>query len=159
MVLVLGVGYAVVSTTTLSIDGSAAAKDRQLDVVISAADPTSGTAYGTVSNPVDKTATITVTDLDIKAPNNTATVTYTITNRESDVAAKVYVGANGISNSNSTYFGASTSIDGESKAITIQPGASATMTVTVNLLAMPYESGTNTSTIGVTITADPVAAS
>ena len=157
MVLVLGIGYAVVSSVTLDVTGTAATETKDLDVVISAANPndTTGITYGTVSNPVDTHATIKVTDMT--GISDTRTVTYTVANRESDLSAKVYVAsASDIKISKSEFFDVATSITGVANAITIPAGGSATFTVTVSLSKMPITAGDSSTTIGIDITADPV---
>jgi hypothetical protein len=160
MVLVLGVGYAVVSSISLTVSGSAETVTKNLDVVISAASPTSGNTYGTVSNPADKTATITVTGMT--GTSDTRTVTYTVQNKETDLDAKVYVDSssdivvkNSDNSANSSHFTVTTSITGESNAITVPAGGTRTFTVTVGLSAMPIEGNDSTANITITLTADP----
>ncbi len=157
MVLVLGVGYAVVTSVNLNITGTANTETKDLDVVISAANPndTTSNTYGTVSNPVDTNATITVKNMT--GLSDTRTVTYTVSNRETDLDAKVYVktAASDITVSKSDYFNVVTSVDGVGNAITVPAGSTATFTVTVSLKKMPIESTDSSTDITIKLTADP----
>ena len=156
-VLVLGIGYAVVSAVSLSVTGTAAAATSDLDVTITAATPTAAPTIGAVSSPADKNATFTVTGMT--GLSDTRTITYTVSNNESDVSAKVYVAtpATDITVTNSEYFDVATSIDGVANAITIPHGQTATFTVTVSLKKIPLTNETNSSgNCTITITADPV---
>ena len=156
MVLVLGVGYAVISSTSLLVNGTAATETRDLNVVISAASPTTGDTQGAVHSPADKSATITVTNMT--TTSDTRTVTYTVTNNEDDADAEVYVNtpATDIVVSNSTYFNVTTSIDGSSNKITVPAKGTNTFTVTVSLKKIPVASADSTTDITINITADPV---
>ena len=158
MVLVLGVGYAVVSSVNLTVSGTAETETKDLDVVISAANPSDNTTdtYGTVKNPADKTATITVKNMTGTA--DTRTVTYTVKNNEEDLAAKVYVKtpASDIVVGKSDYFNVVTSVDGVGNAITIPAGGTDTFTVTVTLKKVPIETSDSSTDITITLTADPV---
>ncbi len=154
MVLVLGVGYAIVNSTNLTVTGTAGTETRNLDVIISAADPTSGAYYGTTNN--STSATITVTGMS--TVNETKTVTYTVSNRESNLDATVYVESqSNIVVSKPSYFSATTSITGSGNAITVPANSTATFTVTVKLDAIPIESADSTTDITITIKADPAA--
>ena len=160
LVLVLGVGYAVISQVTLTVTGSAQAAETDLKVAITAASPAQNvndstqTHYGTVSSPADLTATFTVKGLS--QATTSRTITYTVTNSDS-VAAKVYKKA--ISGTNE-YFTATTNIETEQDAITIQPNSTGTFTVTVTMSKAPIASGDSTlNNITVELNAVPVAAS
>ena len=159
-VLVLGIGYAVVSSVDLKITGTAATETKDLDVVISAADPSDNTkdTFGTVSTPVDKNATITIKNMT--GLSDTRTVTYTVSNRESDLDAKVYVNAaSDIVVSKSEFFNVETSITGSANAITVPAGGTNTFTVTTKLIKLPIQESDSTTDITITIKADPVAKS
>ncbi len=152
MVLVLGVGYAVVSSVDLTITGTAGTETKNLDVVISAASPndTSADVYGTVTNPAGLTATIHVANM--QAVGETQTVTYTITNNETDVAASILKKT--ITVDKSEFFSVTTSVD--SNPVVAQANGTATVTVTVTLIKMPIEAADSTANITVTLTASAV---
>ena len=152
MVLVLGVGYAVISGVTLTISGSASTETRDLDVVISAATPNDNTkdVYGEVSNPNDLNATIHVANM--KAVNETQTVTYTIKNNETDVAAEI--SKKSISPASNEYFEVTTSVD--SSTVTAQPNGTTTVDVTVKLKKIPLESSAASTDITVQLNAEAV---
>ena len=157
-VLVLGIGYAVISSVNLTVTGTAAAKERDLDVVISAASPTVAPTIGAVSNPVDKSATFTVTDLE--NTSDTRTITYTVKNND-EVAADVYLeSASNIvfaTAANAAYYDDTTSITGSANKITVPAGGTNTFTVTVKLKKVPTEeANSNSGTVTITITAAPV---
>ena len=155
LVLVLGVGYAVINSVSLSVTGTAATESKDLDVVINAATPTTGTTQGAVSSPANKSATITVTGMT--GTSDSRTVTYTVKNNESDVDAKVYVdAAEDIVVSKSSFFSVTTSITGEANAITVPAGGTETFTVTVGLKKLPVASADSSTDITITITADAV---
>ena len=161
-VLVLGIGYAVVSSINLTISGSAAMKAVDLNVgfngVVSS-DVThattgataSGSNSGTTTTGV-RTATISVADL--AAVNDYVTVTYTVQNYETDVDATVYV--SNISNDKSTYFEVTTDADGSSNKKTVaKNNGTTTIEVKVKLKARPTVAADNQATITITLTADP----
>ena len=154
-VLVLGIGYAVISNVSLTVSGSASAAERDLDVVISAASPNDSTAdtYGTVNSPANKSATFTANNLT--RTTDTRTVTYTVTNND-EVTAYVYIAdASAIENSNSTYFDVSTSILGTTSGnvLTIASGQTATFTVSTHLTSVPVDAQSTTITVTLTATA------
>ncbi len=157
-VLVLGIGYAVISSVNLTVTGTASAAERDLDVVISAATPTEAPTIGAVSNPVDKNATFTVTGLT--NTTDSRTITYTVSNRD-EVAADVYLeSASNIvfaTAANEAYYDVTTSITGSANKITVPAGGTNTFTVTVKLKKVPTESANSSSgNITITIKADPV---
>ena len=154
-VLVLGIGYAVVSNVTLTVSGGANTATRDLDVVISAANPndTSADTYGTVTNPAGLTAEFHANNLT--RTTDTRTVTYIVTNND-EVTAYVYIeSAAKISNSNSTYFDVSTSILGTTSGnvLTIASGQTATFTVSTHLVTVPVDAQSTTIEVQLTATA------
>ncbi len=161
-VLVLGVGYAVVSTVTLTISGSATMAPVELNVGFNgtvSGDVTNATTgatatgsnSGTSSTGV-KTATLTVTNL--AAVNDYVTVTYTVQNYETDVDANVYV--SNIANDKSSFFEVTTDSTGSAnkKAVTKNNGTN-TITVKVKLIARPTTAADNEATITITLTGEP----
>ena len=165
LVLVLGVGYAVVSSTTLTINNATAtAKDTELKVVYDGVN--SGTTTGengkvtAISSPNDsKTATFEITDLVL---NEIVSAEFEIKNKETDVNASIAVPT--ITNNKSTYFqvkvyyqtsgGSYTEWTG---AQTLNAQATAKVKVEVKLIKTPIESTDSTATISVSYVASPTA--
>lgn len=152
LVLVLGVGYAVVSSVGLTISGTANVKETALKVSFNGITTTSDT---TGSNKVTATADdgslsakISVNDLEL---NDTVTATYTIKNEETDVDASISQAS--ISNDKSDYFQVTTDLG---TAKTIGAGQTDTVTVTVKLIKTPVLEDDSTANIKVNLTATPV---
>lgn len=154
LVLVLGIGYAVVSSQNLSITGSATVAESTLDVSFEGTTSTDGD--GTTTATATKgalTANITVSDLN--AIGDTATATYTIQNLETDLNADILLAdENGIVNDKSEFFEVTTSVD--DTATTVEAEGTATVTVTVKLIKMPIETADSTANITVNLVASPV---
>lgn len=157
-ILVLGIGYAIVSDVNLTISGTLSTPEEALDVVISAAtpnaaatgDPIPAHAFGTVTAPAGLTATITAL-LDTVGASGQKTVTYTIKNNETDVDALVTLSSIKFGEADSDeYFTCTTSLG---SGITVPAGSTATFTVTVGLQKMPIESTDATKTVTVTLNA------
>lgn len=150
LVLVLGVGYAVVSSVDLKFGGSATVKDAELKVDIEkVVDATTGDA--TISHTLAEHGsedTFTITDMVL---NETYTITYTVKNHETDVAATLAEKV-ALTNSNSEYFDASYSITDANLAA----GAETTVVVTVKMKKTPVVEDYNSTTIGFELTASPV---
>lgn len=150
LVLVLGVGYAVVSSVNLDISGTAKVKGTDLKVsfngttTVSSADKVTATATDGTLN-----ATIAVKDLTL---NEAVTATYTIKNEETDVNASVVKAS--IENDKSAYFEVTTDVDSSAK--TIDAAGTGTVTVTVKLIKTPVADTDSTATIKVNLTASPV---
>lgn len=149
LVLVLGVGYAVVSDVVLTINGSASVGTEDLKVSFEgtvAADQgvTASATKGSL------TGNIEVTGLD--HIGDTATATYTIQNLETDVAAEIT--KESITVSNSGYFKVTTSVDND--ALTIARNNTGTVTVTVELIKMPITAEESTTSITVKLNAAAV---
>lgn len=153
-VLLIGIGYAVISDLTLTISGTASAQANpdNFDVKFTG-EPTKG-GQGTTTATIDKatdpkgrTATINVTGLTAKG--DTATATYTVTNASKDLTADLSVEVT--TNSNSTYFKVTPELAQES----ITAGTETTVTVTVELLKTPVTAD-ESANITVTLTASPV---
>lgn len=150
LVLILGVGYAVVSSVNLDISGTAKVKESNLKVsfngvtTVSSADKVTATATdGSLS------ATIAVTDLTL---NESVTATYTIKNEETDVDASVIKAS--IENNKPDYFEVTTDVDSTPKTITA--GSTTTVTITVKLIKTPVATDDSTANITVNLTASPV---
>lgn len=150
LVLILGVGYAVVSSVGLSIDGTAKVASSNLKVSFNGTTDVSSDEK-VIATATDGTlsATIAVTNLTL---NESVTATYTIKNTETDVNAEVIKAS--IENDKSTYFQVTTDVDDSAKTVTA--GGTTTVTVTVKLIKTPVEDADSTANITVNLTASPV---
>lgn len=150
VVLVLGVGYAVVSTVELNFGGTASVADAPINVTISnAQSSTTGSAKITHSwkNPTDITDSFTISDI---ALNETVTITYTVKNNETDVTA-TFSEIGSITNSNTEYFAVS-----RTKSFTeLDPGKTGTVTITIKLKKTPIENEDGIATISYKVKASP----
>lgn len=150
LVLILGVGYAVVSSVNLDISGTAKVKGTDLKVsfngttTVSDADKVTATATNR-----SLSANIAVTDLTL---GESVTATYTIQNEETDVNAEVIKAS--IVNDKTDYFVVTTDVDSSAKTITA--GGTTTVTVTVKLAKTPVLDTDSTANITVNLTASPV---
>ena len=156
LVLVLGVGYAVVSSVDLTISGTAKVKDSTLKVSFEGTTATAGKGTTTASA-TDGTTTATIAVTGLEAVGDVATATYTIQNEETDLDANVELKVNGISNNKEEYFEVTTSAD--TTATKVSANGTATVTVSVKLIKMPIVEADSTATIGITLTASPAAKS
>lgn len=149
LVLVLGVGYAVVSSVDLSVNGTAKVQGVDLKVAFN------GTTEVSSKDKVTATATdgsltanITVKDLTL---NETVTATYTIKNTETDVDASLI--QKSVANDKDEYFQVTTDA---TTAKTISAGGTTTVTVSVKLIKTPVLDADSTANIKVNLTATPV---
>lgn len=147
LVLVLGVGYAVVSSVDLEFGGSASVKDAEIDVDIeNVADDSTGEA--TVEHTWTKCATEDTFTIKDMVLNEEVTITYTIKNHETDVAATLAEKV-ALTNSNEEYFDAEYAITNPSLAA----GGETTIVVTVTLTKTPVDSKYNSTDIAFTVSA------
>jgi len=164
LILVLGVGYAVVTTQNLTVSGSAGTIDGgEIDVFFSNVSETATTigsdtvaAEGTVTS--DLVATIEVTGL--AAIGDSAELTYTIGNREIDLAAEVLkkeikVLAKDGTTDLSEYFKVTTSVDTNPVTVANNNGTS-NITIKVELIKLPIDPNDSTADITVVFEATPV---
>lgn len=151
LILVLGVGYAVVSEVNLDIDGSATVASEALKVSFNGVTDTEDDDK-VVASSTDNSlnASIQVTNLTL---NEAVSATYTIKNQETDVDANVI--KKQISNDKPEFFEVTTSVDNSAETITA--GGTGTVTVTVRLIKTPIEATDSTANIQIDLTASPVA--
>ena len=151
LILVLGVGYAVVSEVNLDIDGSATVASEALKVSFNGVTDTEDDDK-VVASSTDNSlnASIQVTNLTL---NEAVSATYTIKNQETDVDANVI--KKQISNDKPEFFEVTTSVDDSAETITA--GGTGTVTVTVRLIKTPIEATDSTANIQIDLTASPVA--
>ena len=147
LVLVLSVGYAVVSYVDLTIGGTASAVTEDIDVSFKSVTPTSGKVYGTVTDG-SLSATISASDLTLNVPQ---TVTYVVQNKELDVDASVI--QHSLNNSNPDYFSVTTNVE---SAKTCSKEGTLNVTVTVTLIKTPVLEEDNSTTIDITLRATPL---
>lgn len=151
LVLLLGVGYATVSSVSLNINGKANAESKELQVFYDGVN--SGTASGkvtTISSPVKaREATFTVENMTL---NETVTMTFEVKNYETDVNATL-AAPSVTQNTNEEYFQVTTSCD----KTTLNPGDTATITVNVELIKTPVTDEAGSTTVTVAMAASPVA--
>ena len=151
-ILALGIGYAVVSAVTLTINGSGSITADQAnfkvhytgDVTVTKSVASITT---TASHNDQQTGQFTVSDLT-KA-GDSVTFTYTIVNDSEGITANL-AASSVTTNSNSEYFTVTTSRD----ASTLAPGASTTETVTVTVAKTPV-SADETGTFQIDLVASP----
>lgn len=152
LVLVLGVGYAVVSGVDLTFNGSAkGVSEAELKVdIVSVNDTKTGSATVTHTlgaGHVDSD-TFTIKDMTL---NEEVKMVYTIDNHETDIAATLVDGV-ALTNDNEEYFTASYVIDEAS----IPATGSTTVTVTVKMVKTPVVDEKNIANISFKLKANPV---
>lgn len=145
LILFLSVGYAVVSSVSLSITGSTSGETRDLNVSFTGtktiSNPSKGTATVTAGS---KTATFTAGNMTL---NETITFSYVVENKETDVAASISLSTTG----SNSYF---TVIAGNTTP-TIEPGKTQNVTVTVKMIKTPITSSDSSASFTITISATP----
>lgn len=147
LVLVLGVGYAVVSTVQLSFTGNVqGVADAELKVKIAGTVTSNADKAGFEGT--DKASTFTINNMTL---NEEFTVTYTIKNEETDIKATL-AEAVALNNTNPEYFNATYTINGAE----IPAGGTTTVTVTVKMIKTPVLDSQNTAKITFTLDAKPV---
>lgn len=151
-IVLVAVGYAAMTAVTLNINGTAQAEAKQSNFSVKFSGTPTKEGDGTITAAVtdDTHATIEVTGLSAKGQK--ASATYTIQNTSADLSAALSAT---VTNSNEGYFKVTKEI---AEPSTLVKGGTTTITVTVELLKTPVdeEEAALKSTIGVTITADPV---
>ena len=132
LVLVLGVGYAVVSSVGLTFGGSANVADATLRVdIASVADvKTNATVTHTLGTSHAASDTFTITGMTL---NEEVKMTYTIDSHEDDVEATIKEKV-ALTNSDTTHFSASYEI---TKATVGPVSGEATVVVTVKMIKTP----------------------
>ena len=157
LVLVLGVGYAVVSSVTLSINGEASAATQTLKVVYDGVNTNSG-ANVTAQTAADNstTASFTVANMVL---NTDEYAEFEIKNKETDVNASIAVPT--VTNSNSEHFQVTVYYGNSvwSAAQTLNAQATAKVKVVVRLIKTPVLEADSSTTITVSYTASPVSGS
>lgn len=150
LVLLLGVGYATVSSVNLNINGSAKAGSKELQVFYDGTNSGTSDKVTAISSPVNtREATFTVENMTL---NETVTMTFKVKNYETDVNATL-AAPSVTQNTKSDYFQVTTSCD----KTTLNAGDTATITVNVTLIKTPVSAEAGSTTVTVEMAASPVA--
>lgn len=148
LVLFLGVGYAVVNTTNLTIGGTASVADSQMNVEFTKAVEGNDKVTATIGDD-HLTATIAVNDLE--EVGETVTATYTIKNNDTSLAATI--AQKSVTVDPSGYFEVTTDL-GTGKTLAAE--GTLDVVVTVKLAKMPVSSDNSSANITVNLTATPI---
>ena len=150
LVLLLGVGYATVSSVNLNINGSAKAGSKELQVFYDGTNSGTSAKVTAISSPANtRAATFTVENMTL---NETVTMTFEVKNYETDVNATL-AAPSVTQNTNEDYFQVTTSCD----KTTLNAGDTATITVNVKLIKTPVTDEAGSTTVTVAMAASPVA--
>ena len=150
LVLLLGVGYATVSSVNLNINGTANAETKELQVFYDGTNSGTSAKVTAISSPVNtRAATFTVENMTL---NETVTMTFEVKNYEKDVNATL-AAPNVTENTKPEYFQVTTSCD----KTTLNAGDTATITVNVKLIKTPVTAEAGSTTVTVGMAASPVA--
>lgn len=153
MVLILGVGYAIVSSVDISFNGDVKVKDANIKVVIdSYVDKTEQANIEHNITNDSKTAEFTISDIKLEEE---VVLTYTIASKESDISA--YIEENSqITNSNPTFFDVTYEVVGNKILGPIGSGSeTSAVELKVKLKKTPITEEDSTATISFTIKANP----
>lgn len=148
LVLILGVGYAVVSSVSLSISGKASVGNSDLKVSFNGETTPSSEKVTASATDGAMTATIDVKNLELE---ETVYAEYTIQNKETDIDADVI--KDSIENDKSEFFEVTTDVDDTAK--TIGKNSTAVVRVSVKLIKTPVDSADSTANITVNLKAEP----
>lgn len=144
----LGVGYAVVNSISLTVSGTATSVTEDLDVSFTSTTSVSDASKVTATAQEGSlNATISVKDMTL---NETVTATYTIKNNETDVLA--LLSQESLTNSNTEYFTVSASLGNDGYVCT---GSTSTVTLTVKMIKTPVDSADSSASISLNLTATP----
>ena len=150
LVLLLGVGYATVSSVSLNINGTSKAETKELQVFYDGTNSGTSAKVTAISSPVKtREATFTVESMTL---DETVTMTFEVKNYETDVNATL-AAPSVTQNTNEEYFQVTTSCD----KTTLNAGETATITVNVKLIKTPVTDEAGSTTVTVAMTASPVA--
>ena len=150
LVLLLGVGYATVSSVSLNINGTSKAETKELQVFYDGTNSGTSDKVTAISSPVNtRAATFTVENMTL---NETVTMTFEVKNYETDVNATL-AAPSVTQNTKQEYFQVTTSCD----KTTLNAGETATITVNVKLIKTPVSEEAGSTTVTVEMAASPVA--
>lgn len=150
LVLLLGVGYATVSSVSLNINGTSKAETKELQVFYDGTNSGTSAKVTAISSPENtRAATFTVENMTL---NETVTMTFEVKNYETDVNATL-AAPSVTQNTKQEYFQVTTSCD----KTTLNAGETATITVNVKLIKTPVTEEAGSTTVTVEMAASPVA--
>ena len=150
LVLLLGVGYATVSSVNLNINGTAKAESKELQVFYDGTNSGTSAKVTAISSPAKtREATFTVENMTLE---ETVTMTFEVKNYETDVNATL-AAPSVTENTNGVYFEVTTSCN----KTTLNAGDTATITVNVKLKKTPVSEEAGSTTVTVEMAASPVA--
>lgn len=150
LVLLLGVGYATVSSVSLNINGTSKAETKELQVFYDGTNSGTSAKVTAISSPVNtRAATFTVENMTL---NETVTMTFKVKNYETDVNATL-AAPSVTQNTKQEYFQVTTSCD----KTTLNAGDTAIITVNVKLIKTPVSEEAGSTTVTVEMAASPVA--
>lgn len=146
LILFLGIGYAVVNSVTLTVTGTAGAGSETIDVSFNGTKTVSNSTKGSANVTAGSTtATFTASNMTL---NETITFTYTVQNKETDVAADVTISTTG----SNSYF----TVTASPTSTTIQPSSTSVVTVVVKMIKTPIDSSDDSASFTVSINAVPI---
>lgn len=150
LVLLLGVGYATVSSVRLNINGTSKAETKELQVFYDGTNSGTSAKVTAISSPENtRAASFTVENMTL---NETVTMTFEVKNYETDVNATL-AAPSVTQNTKQEYFQVTTSCD----KTTLNAGETATITVNVKLIKTPVSEEAGSTTVTVEMAASPVA--
>lgn len=150
LVLLLGVGYATVSSVSLNINGTSKAETKELQVFYDGTNSGTSAKVTAISSPAKtREATFTVENMTLE---ETVTMTFEVKNYEKDVNATLDA-PSVTQNTKPEYFQVTTSCD----KTTLNAGETATITVNVKLIKTPVSEEAGSTTVTVEMAASPVA--
>ena len=150
LTLVLGVGYATVSSVKLNINGTAKAGSKELQVFYDGVNSGTSDNVTAISSPAKtRGATFTVENMTL---GEIVTMTFEVKNYETDVKATL-AAPSVTQNLNQEYFEVTTSCD----KTNLNVGETATITVNVKLKKTPVSEEAGSTTVTVEMAASPVA--
>lgn len=158
LVLVLGVGYAVVTSTGLTIGGTAGTLTSDSEINVSFKEVQTKNSFVTAATATDGAKTANFTVADLSRINDTAEVVYVIQNKEADIAANLTKPTITVTKGNSSdddYFEVTTEYVDGGDTQALDANATTTLKVSVKLVKTPTSS--KTANISISLNATPVA--
>lgn len=159
-ILIIGVAYAAINSITLNVTGTAnaAPSDANFKVAFTG-DVTKAVADGNGASQADRESKVTATAADgsttatlniesgaLQSKGDKVTAVYTVDNASADLKATLAVSTSG---TDSDYFKVETALGSTS----LIPGASTTITVTVELIKNPVDAVSTNISVGVVASA------
>lgn len=155
LILVLGVGYATITATSLTINGNATAKDQALKVVYDGINTKSSNNVTQTAADNATAATFSVSEMVM---NTEEYAEFEIKNKDQVTATVKVPSSTQFTNSNSEYFDVKLYYNDTEWTTdqTLAPNATAKIKVVVSLKKEPDTSAHSTTSVSVTYDAEPV---